>query len=171
MDPGFNYAGMCQGITTRLADENRRNVLILGDGIGTLTMKCREAGIAAVYHDLADSRTMQFAKHRIGSEEFYFCHNLSIDWNPPALTKDFYDAVISLDFLEHVTDVEKWTRFVYGTLRRGGLFLAQNAFACGSGPDGSIPMHLARNDKYEKEWVPLLNNVGFGGGIGNWWAK
>jgi hypothetical protein len=46
----------------------------------------------------------------------------------------------------------------------------QNAFACGSGPEGSIPMHLARNDRFEKDWTPLMIEQGFEQeGTSNWY--
>jgi hypothetical protein len=56
-------------------------------------------------------------------------------------------------------------------LTPGGFFMAQNAFAIGSGPDGSIPCHLERNDPYEKEWTPLMNSLGMQQESANWWRK
>ena len=79
----------------------------------------------------------------------------------PLLVSESFDAVVSLDFLEHVTDVPTWTRAIHESLNPGGIFVAQNAFNCGSGPDGSIPMHLERNDRFEKDWDSLLASSGF----------
>jgi hypothetical protein len=62
-------------------------------------------------------------------------------------------------------------RGIYAALRPGGWLMCQNAFACGSGPDGSIPMHLARNDRFEKDWDPLLLSIGFVQESSNWYRK
>jgi hypothetical protein len=80
-------------------------------------------------------------------------------------------AVISLDFLEHVVNVETWVQEIYKELEPGGLFFAQNAFACGSGPDGSIPCHLQINDRFVNDWEPLLARVGFEQLSSNWYRK
>ena len=82
-----------------------------------------------------------------------------------------YDAVACCDYLEHVTDVPAWTRAIKAALKPGGLLMSQNAFACGSGDNGSIPMHLARNDRYEKDWDPLLAGMGFIQESSNWYRK
>lgn len=165
-DPGFNYSGMCEGIITRILQYDNhfhkhvgaKRVLCLGDGVGTLTIKMREAGLEPVYHDLALSRTWSFALFR-------FCCRMTSDaiesiMNPRG-PQPYYDAVCSLDFLEHVSDVESWVRTVWSNLKPGGLFCAQNAFAMGSGPDGAMPMHLACNDHFERDWDPLLKEIGF----------
>jgi predicted methyltransferase len=73
--------------------------------------------------------------------------------------------------LEHVPNVEAWVSAIFAALKPGGLFCAQNAFACGSGPDGSIPMHLAVNDRFEHDWDPLLTAVGFEQISSNWYRR
>jgi cyclopropane fatty-acyl-phospholipid synthase-like methyltransferase len=134
-------------------------VLCLGDGIGDLTLALRRAGINATYHDLAGSRTADFAHFRFYMHGFEGPSEMTDGWSPQF--SEGYDCVISLDFLEHVTDVPSWAVAVRRALRPGGLFCAQNAFAIGSGANGSIPMHLDRNDRYEKEWDPMLAGLGF----------
>lgn len=190
-DPGFNYAGMCKGILqTLLARMNEAylgemsvgiwpvyRVLCLGDGVGSLTIALMDGGLEPVYHDLAGSRTAAFAAARF---EMRFADSveqlLSTDFNPPAgpmpdsLDRSF-DAVVSLDFLEHVTNVEDWVRFIWKVLKVEGVFCAQNAFGMGSGPDGAMPMHLACNDRFEKDWDPLLAKIGFRQIASNWYEK
>jgi SAM-dependent methyltransferase len=151
-DPGFNYSGMCSGIIERLKNEGSRRVLCLGDGIGDLTLDCRRAGLDAVYHDLDGSRTAAFAewryKQHTGDDLNYV---VTGGWEPEIIAENSYapfDAVISLDYMEHLTRVDLWCHAVFRALRPGGLFMASNAFDCGSGPDGSIPCHLTINDKY-----------------------
>lgn len=170
IDPGFNYIGMVDGIVTRLKNEEVKKVLCLGDGIGDMTLACLRAGLDAAYHDLAQSRTARYANMRIWSQTGKMPLDWSnAGWTPPRIPPDSFDAIVASDFLEHVTDVEAWVKMVKMALRPGGLFFAQNAFACGSGDDGPMPMHLARNDHYEKDWDPLLANLGFEQLSDNWY--
>lgn len=161
-DPGFNYAGMCSGVAEKMRSIGAKRVLCLGDGIGDLTLSLLRAGFDATYHDLAGSRTAAFARTRFEMYWPDFTAHCTGQWNPEVLVSPLkYDAVVSLDFLEHVTDLPAWTEAIRQCLKPGGLLFSQNAFACGSGPDGSIPMHLARNDRWEKDWDPHLASIGF----------
>jgi len=179
-DPGFNYDGMCAGIVATLKEDRthrtsdlRREwkgpyrVLCLGDGVGTLTIRLQEAGFDAEYHDLYGSRTSEFARSRFAMR---FKDDIALMWgthdfnvNERSFVSpgnfDLFDAVVSLDFLEHVPNVEEWARAAFAALKPGGLFCAVNRFECGS--DGAIPMHLAVNDRYATEWEPLLARIGF----------
>lgn len=180
LDPGFNYRGMVKGIAESLKSKDVKSVLCLGDGVGTLTIALRNAGIEDPhYNDLWNSRTQQFAFSRFfmrgtvpGSVYCTPRYVCSLGWEPfPDCTRPFFDAVVSLDFLEHVTDVEAWVRKVYELLKPGGYFVAQNGFNMGSGKDGSIPMHLSVNDRFEKDWDPLLFSLGFVQLASNWYQK
>lgn len=166
-DPGWNYSGMCAGIGERLKAAGAKRVLCLGDGIGDLTISLYQAGFDAVYHDLEFSRTAEFAQFRAW---MYLGKSM-----PSAMSGDCryesFDAIVSLDFLEHVTNVEAWVRDIHRQLRHGGLFCAQNAFAIGSGEQGSMPMHLSCNDRYEKDWDPMLAQIGFVQESSNWYRK
>ena len=172
-DPGFNYAGNCKGITDRLVNDGVRDVLVLGDGVGTMTIALAKAGLRVTYHDLADSKTARFAAFRYERQlGAIIPWILTAGWEPNLWNGD-YDAVVCNDFLEHVTDVPAWVDAIKSVLRPGGLFEAQNAFgpAMGSGPNGSIPMHLSRNDRFEKDWDPMLFGMGFSQLSSNWYQK
>lgn len=186
-DAGFNYGGMCEGIATRLKSAghdgrpgvlNTSAVLCLGDGIGDLTLTMHRAGFNAHYHDLAGSRTAEYAQYRFWRQTgsaLNVNYHMTNDFKPVGSksrwTDTGFDAIVSLDFLEHVTDVAAWVEAIYAALNPGGLFCAQNAFACGSGPDGAMPMHLAGNDMYETEWDPMLRRIGFIQDSSNWYIK
>lgn len=175
LDQGFNYRGMCQGIIDRLKTTGHPRVLSLGDGVGDFTIQAQEAGLWAVYHDLLGSKTSNFAAFRIARRQFPTAVEflLTGGWEPDFEDRGDYDAVIALDFFEHLTDVEGWARAVYNVLRPGGVFLAQNAFAIGDDEHGgSIPMHLTRNNRFEHDWIPLLNSIGFTPEPNSgWWVK
>lgn len=161
LDGGFNYAGMCQGISDGLTATGRNKVLVLGDGIGTLSMCLSNNGIDVTYHDLENSQTSNFAQHRFKSAGLDIKTHFTDSWNP-SLGQVKYDAIVALDFFEHLVNVDDWVKAVYAALSGNGAFIAQNAFAIGDAEHGnSIPMHLSINNKYEKEWPELLLNTGF----------
>lgn len=170
LDQRFNYHGFCDGISARIRGTGMNQILCLGDGIGDLTAHLRARGFNAVYNDLIFSKTAAFAAFRYHANTGETLpQQLSVGWRP--VLGGPWDCIISSDFLEHVTDVTDWVRAIHAALRPGGLFMAQNAFACGSGESGSIPMHLARNDRFEKEWDPFLSSIGFTQESSNWYRK
>lgn len=171
-DPGFNYAGNCKGIADHLINDGMRDVLVLGDGVGTMTIALAKAGMQATYHDLAGSRTADFAAFRYERQLGNSMPQMLTSGWVPAISGGF-DAVVCNDFLEHITDVPAWVDAIKSVLRPGGLFEAQNAFgpAMGSGTNGSIPMHLSRNDRFEKEWDPMLSGMGFSQLSSNWYQR
>jgi len=176
LDPGFNYSGMCEGISLGLVNSGKKDVLSIGDGIGSLCIRMAEEGLNPTYHDLKNSKTAGFAQFRFKRGETYRNYNIETlftDNFEPKLGSDCFDAVVALDFLEHVVNVEDWARAVFACLRKDGVFIAQNAFACGDIEHGnSIPMHLSVNNKYETEWIPMIKEIGFVLHENNsWWIK
>lgn len=177
LDERFNYMGMCAGISEALRAKECKSVLCLGDGVGDLSMQLAIDGLSPVYHDLAGSKTAAFAISRFTACDAHPIHGLCTQgWEAKIkiegdVFKD-YDAVVSLDFLEHLTQPDVWMRAIFAALKPGGWALLQNAFAIGSGPNGSIPCHLERNDKYETEYGPLMLEIGFvQEGTSNWWRR
>lgn len=173
LDEGFNYSGMCEGIAKHLSNLKRKNVLSLGDGIGDLSIRIAEEGINATYHDLEGSKTAGYAMHRFSKRSDLSIGTLFTEGWAPKLGANVFDAVVALDFFEHLVNVEDWVKAVFVSLKSGGVFMAQNAFAIGDEEHGnSIPMHLSVNNKYEKEWDTLLPKVGFfRDASSGWWAK
>ncbi len=171
-DQGFSYDIMCGNVSEALKAHGANQVMCLGDGIGDMTLRLMKDGLAAVYHDLGGSRTAKFAIARIWmylGKTPAACMNPL--WEPPIVKPDSLDAICAFDFLEHMTDVPAWVKMIHTSLRPGGLLFAQNAFACGSGDDGPMPMHLARNDRFEKDWDPMLAEMGFVQMSSNWYRK
>ena len=173
LDAGFNYSGMCEGISSGLFHTNRKNVLNIGDGIGTLSLAMAQKGLNVTYHDLENSRTANFAQFRFSKNPELNISTLFTSNFTPTLGSSKFDAVVALDFLEHVVNVEEWCTAVFKCLKKNGAFIAQNAFAIGDAEHGdSIPMHLSINNKYETEWIPTMHAIGFTlHENGQWWIK
>jgi dTDP-4-dehydrorhamnose reductase len=178
LDTGFNYTGMCTGISQHLLTEYGpgAGVVALGDGIGDLSISLAEHGLSPIYHDLLGSQTARFAVFRFNRRGLTPLLMLTDDWAPPKKPDETVSgkikAVVALDFFEHLINVEDWAESVFELLDTGGQFLAQNAFGIGDDEhEGSIPMHLTRNNKYVTEWEPLLTRIGFTKLPSGWWAK
>ena len=176
LDSGFNYSGMCEGISLGLVNSGKKDVLSIGDGIGSLCIRMAEEGLNPTYHDLKNSKTAGFAQFRFKRGETYRNYNIETlftDNFEPKLGTDCFDAVVALDFLEHVVNVEDWARAVFSCLRKDGVFIPNNAFGIGDLEHGnSIPMHLAINNRFEWDWDPLLVEIGFVRHENKqWWIK
>lgn len=170
-ETGFNYSGMCDGIAARFVQ--KEFVLALGDGVGDLTIALHDVGANAYYHDLETSRTAEFARFRHSAR--YGQNGPAALWTAgwkPDVGDDCWDGIIALDFMEHLVNVEDWVRAAHTGLVTGGRLMAQNAFAIGDlEHEGSIPMHLVRNNHYEHDWATLLQDVGFDHEVAEWWIK
>jgi dTDP-4-dehydrorhamnose reductase/SAM-dependent methyltransferase len=189
LDKGFNYAGMGKGIAAAFKSKGVKTVLCLGDGVGDLSLFMVQAGMTPWYNDLFCSTTAAFAEAR-------FLMRLGDDWGTQILLRETstfdpimtpeeikgvmqledhkvvaYDAVVSLDFLEHMPNVEEWVKAIYANLKPGGYFFTKDTFDEGSGTDGAIPMHLAVNDHFKTDWEPFLVSFGFEHIITNWYRK
>lgn len=162
LEEGFNYSGMCEGITMGLFHNGKKDVLNIGDGIGTLSLRMAQQSMNVTYHDLKDSKTAGFAQYRFAKEPNIKIKTLFTDNFIPKLGNRTFNGVVALDFLEHVVNVEEWVLAVFKCLQKGGVFIAQNAFAIGDAEHGnSIPMHLSINNKYETEWFNVMSKIGF----------
>lgn len=165
LEEGFNYSGMCEGIVNHCISKGYTKVLCLGDGIGDLSIALYEAGLKPTYHDLEGGKTASY----VTSINPGFDQVLTEGW-PADFGEENYDAVVALDFFEHLVNVEEWATATYNALKIGGGFLAQNAFSIGDEEHGnSIPMHLSINNKYTDEWDSLMTAVGFN--LEGWWIK
>ncbi len=173
LDKGFNYSGMCEGIALGLRNSNKNKVLSLGDGIGSLSIRLAQEGLETTYHDLEDSKTANFAQYRFKLEEKLVINTLFTNNFEPKLGSRTFDAIVALDFFEHVVNVEEWANAVYKALKKDGVFIPNNAFGIGDAEHGnSIPMHLSINNRFEWDWDPLLVEIGFVRHENNsWWIK
>lgn len=179
MDEGFNYKGSVQGVVDQILGDLRSDVkvMVLADGIGSMTLALREAGINAVYNDLEGSLTGMFGRFRLWRNLGEIGETHMSDGFQPIEDDEEYDYVVCYDFLEHVPNVEEWVEAIYRLLNPGGAAVFQNAFGIGSQPgpgaeQGPIPMHLKENDHWIKDWTPLMVKVGFHQvGTSNWWER
>lgn len=171
-----HYDNRSRGIAVHLKNLNKPKVLVVGDGIGDLSIVLKQQGVEPTYHDLADSKTAGFAQYRFEQMGLSIQTEMTVDFMP-TFPVNTYDAVVAYDFMEHLPeqDVPLWTLSLYNSLVPGGIFQTENAFGIGlhNLEDGtsSIPQHEASGEKWVTGWVPLLNEIGFIDMKNGWWIK
>lgn len=114
-----------------------RRVLDFGGGGGGLTLYLRARGIPCDYLDIP-GKTFDFAAFRFARRGLPV---LQLDGLKPFPISS-YDAVVALDVLEHLSDLEGALRRICGTLRPGGLLLSKSTFEAGGA-------HLPHNAVYQ----------------------
>lgn len=175
-DSRFNYVGMTKGIyeaiqNSKYGERPFRKVLVLGDGVGTLSGYLCQRGVVVYYHDLRDSLTAKFADFRFQRRGLgvNYCFGDSHSFTPSL--SGAYDVIIAMDFMEHLPNVREWVQACWGVLRPGGALMARNAFGQGSGLEGSIPCHLPCNDGMEDKWDATVKEFGFEHVANEWYFK
>lgn len=137
------------------------DVLVLGDGIGTLTMQLKARGLNPTYNDLEGSRTAQFAQYRMNNSVPVL---LTDDFEPRLGPPEQFDAVVAHAFFEHIPNVVEWVQAIHTILRPGGYMFVKNDWITGTSADNrtvAIPMHLESNLSVGREWHSLVPQLGF----------
>jgi SAM-dependent methyltransferase len=114
---------------------------MLGDGSGGDTLAVwREFGeaLSVYYFDLPGSRTFEFAMNRF-SKYAVPCKILNKYEQIPRV---HFDAVISLEVLEHLPDPNAAIYDMWGFLKPGGIALVTESF---NGVQSRFPTHLYEN--------------------------
>jgi SAM-dependent methyltransferase len=138
-----------------------QDVLVLGDGIGTMSMQLKERGVNPTYNDLAGSRTAAFAQYRFQNSIPVL---LTDDFEPRLGPPEQFDAVVAHAFFEHIPNIPDWLTAIHGILRPNGLLFVRNDWITGTSADQrtvAIPMHLESNLEVGREWHSLVPQYGF----------
>lgn len=137
----------------RLGHELR--VAMYGDGIGTDSLALADRGHRVTYFDLPglSSRFAQFrfAKSPAG-------RRITVVDSASDLPSDSFDAVISIEVLEHATEPLGCMRDFYRILRDRGVALITESFGA-VGPE--FPSHLPANAVYAGQTFRLMESLGF----------
>jgi 2-polyprenyl-3-methyl-5-hydroxy-6-metoxy-1,4-benzoquinol methylase len=129
-----------------LREMGSRVVLDLGCGNGSFTALLQHRNFLVVGCDASESG-IALARQAHPTVDF-FVHDIS---NPlPASFEGAYDAVVSLEVVEHLMQPRNLVRRAYSALRRGGVLIM------------STPYHgywknlsLALTNKFDTHWHPL----------------
>lgn len=137
-------------ILLRLLTEKRllgrkMRVLAVGDGIGVDSVRLASAGFDVDYVDVDSSITSKVAMENFRKyKEKLQSHSGTISViNIEQAKADKYDAVISLEVIEHVKEPIAFMEFISNQLRAGGLAFISDCF---DGIKDYYPTHLASNE-------------------------
>lgn len=150
---------MAAFILVRLCTERERlgrnlKILAVGDGIGADSIRLASAGFDVHYMDYEASVTSKVAAEnfRRFKEENSESESVLLVRNRDQIESGSYDAVISLEVIEHVEKPHDFLRFLYDQLQdRGILFLSD----CFPGIKNYWQTHLLSNEKMAG-LIPLM---------------
>ena len=125
-------------------------ILSLGDGLGVDSIVLASCGFNVEYIDFDKSLMSQCAElnFKAATNNFGKPLSLSILLEP----SPFYDAIISLEVIEHVSDPKAFMRYTSSLLKPGGLLFVSECF---DGIYDKWPTHLYLNEKYSSI-LPVL---------------
>jgi SAM-dependent methyltransferase len=142
-------------ILDRLARAPGKDVLAYGDGIGTDSIALTHSGYRVTYFDLPGV-TSRFARFRFAGEGL--ADKIAFVDRLEELPDGGFDAIISIEVLEHLSDPLGAMQLFSSLLRYNGLALLTESFES-VGPD--FPSHLEGNYRYAGRTHQLMESIGF----------
>jgi SAM-dependent methyltransferase len=142
-------------VMTRLARAAAKDVLAYGDGIGSDSIALTRAGYRVTYFDLPGV-TSRFARFRFEREGLG--DEIAVVDRAGALPNEGFDAILSVEVLEHVPDPVGTMERFYDLLRHNGVALLTESFES-VGPD--YPSHLEGNYQYAGRTHQIMESIGF----------
>jgi SAM-dependent methyltransferase len=128
-------------------------ILMLGDGTGSDAILLAKCGCRVVVFDVPGSKVMEFAIRRFRSHGLLGNEIEIVESYDRCLTGEF-DAVISFEVLEHLSDPVTAIRDIGRMLKLGGIALITEAFG---GIDRYLPTHLLSNRRYYGQTAYLFH--------------
>ncbi len=117
-----------------------KNILCVGDGLGFDSFYFAQKGQNVTYYEV------EGFSHRFASRLFDPAGEaIKIASDSEQIQKEYFDAVVCLDVLEHVKDVEEFVKQLVSFLRPGGILIVHSPFYM---IHPSNPTHLKANRKY-----------------------
>lgn len=117
-----------------------KNVLCVGDGLGFDSFYFAQKGQNVTYYEVPGF------SHRFASRLFSPAGAvIKVASDPKQIQKEYFDAVVCLDVLEHVRDVNAFVKQLVDFIRPGGILIVHAPFYM---VHSSNPTHLKANRKY-----------------------
>ena len=138
------------------ADPAELSLLVLGDGVGNDAIFLARNGFKVDYFDVPGSKTYDFAVKRFAH---YALLNQSVRLisNYRSCFEKQYDAVLSLEVLEHLPDPRAAIADIGRILKPGGIAIITEAFGL---TPSDLPTHLKCNVKLDGRTPFLFHERG-----------
>jgi SAM-dependent methyltransferase len=119
-------------------------ILMFGDGPGNDSLFLADRGLTVDYHEVAGSRTYEFAVRRFRHYGFLGRHIRPID-DYRACLHGQYDVVLSFEVLEHLPEPLVAVQEIGAALKQGGIAIITEDFGDLA---GYLPTHLKSSARY-----------------------
>jgi SAM-dependent methyltransferase len=142
-------------IETQTNGNKNLQILFLGDGIGTDSLRFAEMGHNVTFFEF-ESPTSKFALYRFNRRGLN--HRITVRHKLEDIPVGQFDVVICREVLEHVSDPPSVIDNVWGYLKNRGIAIITESFGR---VEPAFPTHLAENQKYDGKTEHLFINAGF----------
>lgn len=136
-------------------DHDQLNILCLGDGIGSDSLRFARMNYNVTYFEF-DGFSSNFAKYRF--ERLALNKKIKIVNTLEKIPKNSYDVVICREVLEHVENPNLVICNIWEYLKCDGVAIVTESF---NRVEESFPTHLAANQKYHGKTNLLFVENGF----------
>jgi len=153
------YCGVIDGrvaeaVTTRFSPSPAIQVLLLGDGIGSDSIRFAQLGYTVAYFEFPGP-SARFAKWRFN--DLGLDHSIEMLPSPEAIASEKFDVVVCREVLEHVPQPKNIIRDIRRYLKIGGIAVITESFAR---VEASFTTHLKDNKQYEGRTEILFAETG-----------
>jgi len=144
-----------QEITAQFKDRRDIEILVLGDGIGTHSLKLATIGYRVCYFELGGpAATLAQYRFRRCDQE----HHIKVIQKPAEIPTKGFDVIVCLEVLEHVSDPPEIVANIWRYLKPEGIAIITEGFGA---VEPQYPTHLEKNLKYNGKTAELFVHAGF----------
>ncbi len=149
----FERRAVRERVVERLNFHQTNTILDYGGGIGLDAIELSKAGLSVTYFEL-EGVTAQFAKWLFEREnqDIYVIHDIN------QIPNEFFDSVVCIEVLEHVSDPMRAIQDIHHCLKMGGIALITESFSL---VNDKYPSHLPSNQKFAGKIFTIMEQKGF----------
>lgn len=146
---------VAQAIDSRFGERKALRILVLGDGIGTDSLRFAAMGYDVTYFEF-EGYSSALAAYRFRREELN--DRITMIHNLKDIPTQQFDVLICREVLEHVSDPPAVIDNIWGYLGDNGIAIITESFGR---VEPEFPTHLTENKKYDGKTEFLFVKTGF----------
>lgn len=148
-------ARVSAAIAERFPDPAGARVLVLGDGIGTDSLRLALAGCSVTYFEF-EGYSSALARHRFARAGVL--ETVSMVHAVEEIPEGRFDVVVNREVLEHVKEPQSVIENIWRYLAPGGIAIVTESFGR---VEPEFPTHLAENARYAGQTPRMFVDAGF----------